>query len=262
MAKTTITVNFAAADGTDTALLKLVLDSDSGSLAHNQMACVRMYRNPMTMEAQPSISHGRVTRQGLRRDQITETVTFANTDEAGLSCPASQIFSYQWIGRSLGGLRLATPETVTCDAAGCGAARITYETVYESLGVYVTRGLAGLSETDVVLCASAVDPDSGETVTAALALQFGDETGADSDDSDDSDSDDAETVVIRVVDYTTGDPVVGALVTIDGAARGRTKADGTLDVGTLASGEHSLVVGAAGYYGTGADELYNESFTL
>jgi hypothetical protein len=35
-----------------------------------------------------------------------------------------------------------------------------------------------------------------------------------------------------------------------------------LDWWTLASGAHSLVVGAAGYYGTGADELYNESFTL
>ncbi len=254
MAKTTITVNFTEASGTDATLLKLVLDSASGTLVHDRMAGVRLYKNPMTMEVRPNISHGRLTRLGLCREQITETVTFANTDEAGLSCPASQIFSYQWIGRSLGGLRLATPETVACDTTGCGAARITYETVYESLGMYVSRGLAGLSETDVVVCATAADPDSGEDITATLALQFGGEAS--------TDSDDAETVVIRVVDYTTGDPVVGALVTIDGVARGRSKADGTLDVGTLASGGHSLVVGAAGYYGTGEDELYNESFTL
>ena len=157
MAKTTVAVTFAAA-ASDAPLLKLVVDSEtSGSLVHDQAAYVRMYKNPMTLEPLPSVSHGSLSRQGLRREQITETVVFANTDAAGLSAPASQLFSWQWIGRDLGALRLSAPETVACDAAGCGAARVTYETVYESLAVLAPRGLSGLTETDVVVCATAVD---------------------------------------------------------------------------------------------------------
>ncbi|NDY56342.1 carboxypeptidase regulatory-like domain-containing protein [Desulfovibrio sulfodismutans] len=258
MAKTTIAVTFAAA-AADAPLLKLVLDSEtSGSLVHNQTAYLRMYKNPMTLEPLPSISHGSLSRQGLRREQITETVAFANTDTAGLSAPASQLFSWQWIGRDLGDLRLSAPETVACGVAGCGAARVTYETVYESLAVLVPRGLPGLTETDVVVCATAVDPATNEEIVATLALGFGDASGTD----DPDDPDDPETVVIRVVDYTTGDPVPGARVTVDGVARGRTSADGRVSVGVLASGAHTLGIAASGYHDTGVDELHNETFTL
>lgn len=257
MAKTTVAVTVAAT-ASDASLLKLVLDSASGSLIHNQMAYVRMYKNPMSLDAVPGISHGRLSRLALRREQITETVVFANTAQAGLSAPAAQLYSWQWIGRELGGLRLATPEAVACDVAGCGTARVTYEAVYESLAVLVPPGLPGLPATDVVLCATAIDPATGEAIVATLALQFSDDAGVD----DPSDPDDPQRVTIRVVDYTSGDPVAGALVTIDGVARGRTRADGTLDAGVLTAGQHTLAVAASGYYGTGDDELYNETFTL
>lgn len=257
MAKITVAVTFAAA-ASDAVLLKLVLDTEaSGSLVHNQAAYVRLYKNPMTLEPVPSVSHGSLSRQGLRREQITETVVFANTDTAGLSAPASQLFSWQWIGRDLGALRLSAPETVACDVAGCGAARVTYETVYESLAVLVPRGLPGLTETGVVACATALDPATGEALVATLALRFGDATGI-----DDPAPDDPKNVFIRVVDYTTGDPVPGARVTVDGVARGRTSADGRVSVGVLASGAHTLGISASGYHDTGADELHNETFSI
>lgn len=257
MAKTTVAVTFAAA-APDAPLLKLVLDEASGSLIHNQTAYVRMYKNPMSLEAVPGISHGRLSRLALCREQITETVVFANTSQASLSAPATQLFSWQWIGRELGGLRLATPDAVACDVAGCGAARITYEAVYESLAVLAPPGLPGLAETDVVVCATAVDPATGETIVATLALRFGDADGTGNVD----DPDNPENVVIRVVDYTTGDPVPGAQVTVDGVARGRTGADGRISVGVLASGSHTLGIAASGYHNTGADELHNETFTI
>jgi hypothetical protein len=169
MAKTTITVSFAAAEGTDTTLLKLVLDSDSGSLVHNQMVCVRMYRNPMTMQAQPSISRGRVTRQGLRREQITETVTFAIPTRP--VCPARPRKSSR-INGSVVPWRSAPGHAGDRDLR-CGGLRRGPDhlrNVYESLGVYVPRagrppardGRGGLR--------LGRRSDSAQTITAALAL--------------------------------------------------------------------------------------------
>ena len=61
----------------------------------------------------------------VRRDV---EIQFVNTDHAALSLPARQIVDYNWLGRSLGGLRLVDEQTIAARSSGIAVARVTIET--------------------------------------------------------------------------------------------------------------------------------------
>lgn len=65
---------------------------------------------------------------GAERLPRTIEIPFVNTDRATLPLPALAILSHEWLGRSLGGLRLIDERTVEVAAPGVGVARAVINT--------------------------------------------------------------------------------------------------------------------------------------
>lgn len=74
---------------------------------------------------------------------------------------------------------------------------------------------------------------------------------------------DAESYTVVVTDSSSGDPVEGVTVKIDGSTKGTTDANGEVYIGTLSAGDHTVWIGSkSGYYDSDDDDLDNDEFTI
>lgn len=72
----------------------------------------------------------------------------------------------------------------------------------------------------------------------------------------------SQTVQIRVVNACTGDPVANASVMVDGSPAGDTDADGLLTLTGLTTGDHPVIITAAGYVPSDSDVLDNDNLAV
>lgn len=81
-----------------------------------------------------------------------EDISFADADSGSLSVPASEILSYQWMGRSLGDLTLQPDKmTVTASAKGVAVARVTYRAPCSAHGLQSPSSLNGLTDFSILV---------------------------------------------------------------------------------------------------------------
>lgn len=75
-------------------------------------------------------SAGSVVDEAAGTREITEDLSFANTDEARLKYPTAALDSFDWLGTDLGTPTLEGETLVRLDAAGVGILRVVYTTSY------------------------------------------------------------------------------------------------------------------------------------
>ncbi len=173
---------------------------------------------------------------------ITETIAFINSSQATLSSIPSAKFSYQWLGSKIGGSTKIsrTDNTLTMSQVGTGLIKVQYDV---NVKIYtLTEGK------DSVLCVFVNEDGNSASVMITFA-------GSDCETT-------AGSVTITVIDYTTGLPLSGASVAIDGIGKGTTGTDGKLNVGNLSTGSHSIDIQKSGYASTGSDCIDNSDFVL
>ena len=187
-----------------------------------------------------------VARVGSRLPlESTETLEFAATAEAELSRPVAQVLSWRWVGTDCGtpvfdGRRVSLAAT-----AAAGLLEVTYRAYADRW-----RVSAGLAYTALLVASL------GET-TASLQIEPEEEDEG----GDDEDGGENTEYTIVVVDYCTGDPVEGAVVSLSGVVAGTTDESGQVSVTLVAGRSYSVRVTAAGYDPSDADTLANDSFT-
>lgn len=80
-----------------------------------------------------------------------DDLTFADSDTASLSTPATGIVSVTWLGRSLGALSLQDSNTVKTGAKGVAVARVKYTCRADAYRLTSPATLAGLTDFSILV---------------------------------------------------------------------------------------------------------------
>lgn len=81
-----------------------------------------------------------------------EDLSFADTNQASLSVPASQVVSYEWFGRSLGDLILLEDAmTLEASASGVAVCRVKYRAPCTAHGIVSPASLNGKTDYSILV---------------------------------------------------------------------------------------------------------------
>jgi hypothetical protein len=81
-----------------------------------------------------------------------EDLSFADTHQASLSVPASQVVSYEWFGRSLGDLNLLEDAmTLEASASGVAVCRVKYRAPCTAHGIASPASLNGKTDYSILV---------------------------------------------------------------------------------------------------------------
>jgi hypothetical protein len=206
----------------------------------------------ITVTSAASISRTRTTYGNLSRSgsivrDITEFITFVETNEGTLSnIPKSASFFFKFVGQTFNPARVIVDgKTIKILNSGDRVFTGMIEATYRAdADLYRLSG-----GKDPTLCVfTNVDGNSASVVINFLPEEC---------------DIPVNDVVIITKDNQTGAPIGRAEVRINGVARGRTGNDGKLSIGRLTRGEvNTIDVIVNGYQRPGEDCLDNSEFTL
>lgn len=108
-------------DGLNSGSSSFFTGQDIGFLVYksNRVGAVRLFTSTGTIK---------VVGSGVR--EITEILTFANSDTTGLSFPAQGGFAHVWLGKSGGGVTLTNQKELTLNKKITGVLEVTYNTSF------------------------------------------------------------------------------------------------------------------------------------
>lgn len=191
--------------------------------------------------------------------EYLEYVTFSNAASASLTYKPKLILSQEWIGRSLGPVKLSG-KTININAAGSGILKIKYRASYDLIEYTIGK----IFESTQAL----VWADQNGTV-APLNLDFTPRNPVEiihvDDDDDDEGSEDQVLPMpytLTVLDFSSNQPVPGVSVSFNGISMGTTDAAGKVYLGSLLPGTYSIGMTKSGYFDSGVDGLNNDSIIV
>jgi hypothetical protein len=238
-------------DQEDYCFINLVADSEynNGQTCFNpgEKAYFRLYKAQTAIVKATSGSPVRIDRNA--GEIITdEYVTFSGYD-GSTSKPMFAKRSARWVGAGIGSVKFVRNTTQIYvvpppdPGFGVGVLKLTYESQFDRYSI------SSPEEGDIIVYAYGVGA-CADTIST-LTFQFRDECAVGS-----------KEVTVVAKDAVTGNTIAGAYVYIDDDFKGITNSSGTLYVGTLTVGTHTIRITATGYQNTSSDGLANDSFVV
>ena len=163
MANTTIVVQFGSPqrDGQSAAAhLSAEIDSRPDGLNGGKTSFlpgdrvgILVFKTPNVAVSAIECSSGSISTGGNVTVTRSEELTFANSDTANLSVPASGALSTRWMGRSLGTLSVAgdEPTAVRASSRGIGVARVSFPAQADSYWLNSPATIDGLTDFSIVV---------------------------------------------------------------------------------------------------------------
>lgn len=186
-------------------------------------------------------SQGTVHANGSTTRAIEQYIPVFKQGDASLRYPPLN-FTYQWLGPSAGTV-VVDGTTLTFDSEETiGLLKVNYDiaVLYYQL----------LNVTQVEQIMVAMENDDGIDDTILISFQEAEEV-----------EDNEVTIIVR--DYSTGSPVAGVSVKVDGNFKGTTDADGRVFIGTQARGTYALLLEPpTPYLDSDEDGLANDEYTI
>jgi hypothetical protein len=177
----------------------------------------------------------------------------------------SEMVNWQWQGNAPNVNILFADKTITLNPRAAnanpiftGILNVAYYTTYDSIALQSQMKGAAICEAYVETITPNLTPSKNNqagTITTniygSLLVKFGGNTYSAK-----------RPVTITVKDACSQALVARASVEVDGYLVGTTAANGTVDCGSLAIGEHTLKITALGYTDSDKDTILNDSFTV
>jgi hypothetical protein len=139
MANTAITVTFVTedeltdAEGNIYTSLQVELDSDRNEgetrFLFGSKAYYRIFKSPTDLVIAQTQSDGIITSEGVGTEEITEYITFADTNKGTIGYPLDSIVSAAWLGNDLGALSYVG-NIVTASQTGVGVLKVVYNAIF------------------------------------------------------------------------------------------------------------------------------------
>lgn len=139
MANTAITVTFVTEDelededGNVYTSLQADLDSEANDgetrFLFGSKAYYRIFKSPTDLVVAQVQSAGVITDEGNGTDEITEYITFANTNRGRIGYPLESVVSAEWLGNDLGALSYVG-NIVTSSQVGVGVLKVVYNVIF------------------------------------------------------------------------------------------------------------------------------------
>lgn len=215
-------------------------------------------------------SYGTASKENtnLRFEQL-ETIYFNNSNRATLSYLPINSFVSQWIGRPLGSVK-REGRTLTLATVGTGVLSVAYNAKYSTVSLSIPRinqdktaiviVKQGTEQTTYTVNFDPIKPDysTGEPIQPTTPTT----TTPDGQTQRKPETETRVEYTITVKDYTSNAVLAGVAVSVDGAGRGTTNAQGRLYLGLLTKGQHTLRLTKQGYINSETDGLNNDYFTV
>lgn len=140
MANTSISVTFVTdvgnlldEDGNAYASIQAQLDSTYNNGAtrflYGSKAYYQIFKSPSGLSISQEASAGTITSEGTGTEEVTEYVTFANSNEGSLSYPLDSVESATWLGKNLGALSYVG-NNVLASQSGVGVLKLVYNAAF------------------------------------------------------------------------------------------------------------------------------------
>lgn len=139
MANTAITVTFVTEDeltdeeGNVYTSLQVELDSDRNEgetrFLFGSKAYYKIFKSPTDLVIVQVQSDGVITDEGVGTEEVTEYITFANTNKATINYPLDSVVSAEWAGNDLGALSY-TGNVITSSQVGVGVLKVVYNVIF------------------------------------------------------------------------------------------------------------------------------------
>jgi hypothetical protein len=128
------------------------LNAGKTSFVPGDTAHFLIYKSANVTYDTPIPSAGTIN-QGATGLTVTkeDDISFADTDTASLSIPATGIVSVTWLGTSLGSLVLTDPTTIKASAKGVAVARVRYTCSADAWSLQSPASLAGLTDFSILI---------------------------------------------------------------------------------------------------------------
>lgn len=142
MANTSITVTFVTeAENLDVnAVLQVQLDSTLNlgetRFLFGSKAYYQVFFSPSTMTITQTASDGNITEEGSGTEEVTEYITFANSNEGSTGYPIGSVVSAEWFGTNLGALSYIG-NTVQASKSGVGILKLIYNSAFNRYAISV-----------------------------------------------------------------------------------------------------------------------------
>jgi hypothetical protein len=129
------------------------LNAGDTSFSPGDTAYFLVFKSSNVIYDAPVTSAGSIVAASVSGGYVekTEDLSFADDNQASLSVPASQITSFEWLGRSLGGLTLIDPMTVQAGASGVGVCRVTYRAPCTAHGLVSPASINGSTDYSILV---------------------------------------------------------------------------------------------------------------
>ncbi|WP_041446859.1 hypothetical protein [Thiocystis violascens] len=128
------------------------LNNGVTSFAPGDSAAFLVYKSSNVTYDAPVASAGSVAGVGSGLTvEKEDDLSFADSDTASLSTPATGIVSVTWLGRSLGSLSLQDQTTVKAGAKGVAVARVKYACRADAYRLTSPATLAGLTDFSILV---------------------------------------------------------------------------------------------------------------
>jgi hypothetical protein len=218
------------------ATLSMRLDAErnenKSEFAYGSTAYFQVFSWPSDMALDFAVSDGSLSGAGSGTAELTEDVSFDDSDRGSTEAPILQILSYRWLGRDLGPVTGLGGNTLKAATSGLAMLRITYNADFKRYGLF----LASKTEAEWPVLIRAKGISANPQPSASLTVNFK------------GDGSTLAHYILTVKDKCNNEPLTAVVVNLDGHSAGQTGGDGKIDLGQLVIGStHKVVIDRAGY---------------
>lgn len=191
----------------------------------------------------------------------TQYVSFSNTNSASLSYRPMTVLSADWVGKSLGGIKINGTE-VSIKNPGVGILKVTYTSKYDLIQ-YTAPTLREAEQVMIWVNQSEQLASSNLEINPRNPLDTGGGSSTGGGQTEPPQSQVTSTpYAITVLDYSTNAALDGVTVYLNGVVKGTTDANGRVSLGNLLPGNYTLKMTKLGYFNSDEDGLNNDYFTV